>query len=212
MIFLKKIYLRSFLEEGPKMYQRNFLFIIYITILFSINSSGQISVINPSFEDQPSDATIPQGWFACEAFTTPDILPGYWGVYNDPAEGNTYIGLITRENGTWESIGQRLSKPVEQNLCYIFSIDLAHSSIYAGYNKPIKLRIWVGNSLCDKDQVIFESPAIDQEEWETYKIKFNPDYKYEYIIIEASSGDSGGTLKGNILIDNMSMIKFCGRA
>ena len=59
-----------------------------------------ITILNSSFEGEPADATVPQGWMACQEGTTPDILPGYWGVYTYPANGDTYLGLITRGNGT----------------------------------------------------------------------------------------------------------------
>ena len=77
------------------------------SILLPIALSSQIYLTNASFEGEPQDATVPTGWFACELGTTPDILPGFWGVYSESSEGETYLGLITREDGTFESIGQR---------------------------------------------------------------------------------------------------------
>jgi len=66
-------------------------FIILISYLVAQPISGQIFLNNPSFEDTPSDATTPMGWFECEEYTTPDILPGYWGVYDEAVEGETYV-------------------------------------------------------------------------------------------------------------------------
>ncbi|NJK84417.1 MAG: hypothetical protein HC912_12160 [Saprospiraceae bacterium] len=109
-----------------------------------------IYLSNTSFEGQPDDATIPVGWFACTPSTTPDILPGPWGVYQEATEGDTYMGLITRGDGTFESIGQRLPKAIKAKECYKFSLDLAHSDTYAGYSEPIKLRIWLGQQKCEK--------------------------------------------------------------
>ena len=48
---------------------------------------GQILLDNPSFEGEPKDATTPIGWLECEKGTTPDILPGFWGVYLQPYDG-----------------------------------------------------------------------------------------------------------------------------
>lgn len=172
---------------------------------------AQITVQNPSFEDEPSDATVPQGWHACQPLTTPDILPGYWGVYDEPNEGETYVGIITRENGTFESFGQRLSAPVGKNECHNFTIDLAHSFIYAGYSNPIKLRIYLGNTKCDREQLIFESPLITHAEWKTYEVEFRPKEAYQYIIIEAFIKEGNFSHKGNILIDHLSSIVFCSR-
>lgn len=189
---------------------RTFCFILF----FSITSfcSAQITVINPSFEDEPADATTPQGWSPCDDRTTPDIFPGFWGVYNEPSHGETYVGIITRENGTFESFGQRLSGVLNAKSCYYSEIDLAHSIIYSGYNRPIKLRIYLGSTKCSKDQLIFESPTIPQMNWKTFKFNFNPEEDYEYIILEAYYSDEPFSHKGNILIDNLRPILRCGNA
>lgn len=188
------------------------VYLILLTLITGKNLNAQITVINPSFEDEPSDATTPHGWWGCEAETTPDIMPGYWGVYQEATEGDTYVGMITRENNTWESIGQRLSAPLLENACYVFALDLAHSHSYAGYNNPLKIRIWIGKEKCHKGQMIYESPLIDNEEWATYEIKFTPEKESQYIILEAFHKEGEVRYKGNILIDNMRSIRICGRA
>lgn len=188
---------------------------ISILLLFSFITlicKGQISVVNPSFEDEPADATTPQGWSPCDEMTTPDIFPGFWGVYNEPSHGETYVGIITRENGTFESFGQRLSSKLITKSCYYSEIDLAHSIIYSGYNKPIKLRIYLGSSKCEKEQLIFESPTISHMNWKTFNFSFYPEGDYEYIILEAYYIDGPFSHKGNILIDNLRPILRCGNA
>ena len=170
------------------------------------------NLTNASFEGEPQDAIVPVGWFPCAPLTTPDILPGYWGVYTEASEGETFMGLITRNNGTWESIGQRLSLPLKTSECYAFSLDLAHSKTYAGYNKPIKLRIWGGRKQCGKDQILAETDLIDHSDWESYNFKFTPKRRINYIIIEAFYQDGFFSREGNILIDNISTFKICPRA
>ncbi|MDF1697387.1 MAG: hypothetical protein P1U56_16205 [Saprospiraceae bacterium] len=186
--------------------------LLFVCMFFVHFCSAQISVVNPSFEDEPSDATTPQGWLPCNDLTTPDILPGFWGVYNEPSHGNTYVGIITRENGTYETFGQRLSVPLKEGSCYFSEIDLAHSTIYSGYNKPIKLRIYVGQSKCSKDQLIFESPLIDHKNWKTFKFNFYAKGDYEYITLEAYISEGEFSHKGNILIDKLRPILRCGNA
>ena len=176
---------------------------------FSIVHS-QIILENASFEDIPSDATTPQEWFPCKDMTTPDILPGFWGVYNEPSNGETYVGIITRENGTFESFGQKLSDPVEKGTCYKTQIDLAHSKIYSGYNKPIHLRIYLGSTKCAKSQLIYQSPIIKHGHWKTYSIEFEPNDQYDYLLIEAYISEKPINHKGNILIDNLRPIMYCG--
>ncbi len=173
--------------------------------------SQSIELFNPSFEEEPADATTPQGWTTCKEGTTPDILPGFWGVYTPASDGETYVGLITRQNSTWESIGQRLVTPLKKGTCYNWNMDLAHSDTYAGYDGAIKLRVWISKLKCQKDQLIYESPMIEHLDWKTYLIKFVPDEDYRYILLEAFYSDEPFHYQGNILIDRIQEIKVCNR-
>ena len=188
----------------------------YLSILFicfSLNNYCQsIYLTNPSFEGDPSPATVPVGWHACAPETTPDLLPETWGVITEPAEGETFLGLITRQDGSWESIGQRLSAPIEAKDCYAFTVDLAHSSTYSGYNQTLKLRVWLGTNRCEKTQLIFESPMIEHLDWKTYPIKFTSKQRSNYIILEAFYEEGYFSRKGSILIDNITPLKMCPRA
>ncbi len=168
---------------------------------------------NASFEDQPQDATVPTDWHPCNPGTTPDILPGFWGVDEEPSDGETYVGLITREDGSREAIGQRLSEPFKQNECYRLILDLAHSDTYAGYNRPIKLRVWGGESLCDKKVLLFETEFIENTDWETFQFSFFIKHAgINYLILEAFYREEHAARRGNILIDNIRPIKICPRA
>lgn len=188
------------------------LMLCFLSFLPSGARAQWIELINPSFEGEPMDATVPQGWMACKEGTTPDILPGYWGVYTEPSDGETYVGLITRHNNTWEVIGQRLSAPLSEGACYEVSMDLAHSDTYSGYNGPIKLRIWISKTKCAKDQLIYESPVIEHLDWKTYRIKFTPEEDaYQYIMLEAFHSEEPVSYQGNILIDRIREIKACDR-
>ncbi len=191
------------------MYLLRKAFQIFFFLLLTHSIGAQIRLSNPSFEDEPSDATTPTGWFVCEEYTTPDILPGFWGVYNEPSDGDTYIGLITRLDGSFESIGQRLDLPLFSESCYRFNVDLAHSKTYAGFNKTLAIRIWIGHKKCKRQQLIFESELIKHSFWRTYPIEFTPKQKSEYLIIEAFYKDGSFSRKGNILIDHMSTIQKC---
>ncbi|MCG8332571.1 MAG: hypothetical protein MI974_33105 [Chitinophagales bacterium] len=174
--------------------------------------SQVIQINNASFEGTPQDATVPAGWFPCERGTTPDILPGFWGVYQEASEGDTYVGLITREDGTWESIGQRLSQALVAKECYAFTLDIAHSKTYATYNQPLKVRIWAGTTRCERSQLLLETDFIENTDWEKYEVDFTAKGAYHYIIIEAYYKDGNFSRRGNILIDNISSIKKCIRA
>lgn len=183
-----------------------------MSLTLNTSLSGQLFLDNASFEGKPQDATNPVGWFPCERGTTPDILPGPWGVYQEASDGNTYVGLITRDDGTWESIGQRLKKSLQPKDCYTFNIDLAHSSTYSGYNLPIRLRIWGGTTRCTKEQLLFESDVIKNTDWETHEVQFYVKTPINYILIEAFYKENRFSHRGNILVDHITPIKACPRA
>lgn len=187
---------------------------IFIGLLISAPAVAQLQtyLLNASFEGEPQDATVPSGWIPCQPGTTPDILPGVWGVYQEAAHGDTYMGLITRENGTWESVGQRLKNVLSPGQCFSMSLSLAHSNTYAGYKQPLKLRIWGGGERCDRDQLLWESPLIEHREWKTYRFDFVPRSSMQYLIIEAYHQEGNFSYRGNVLIDRLSPIKKCIRA
>ncbi len=180
---------------------------IFFVLLFS-SVQGQCILENPSFEDTPSDAMVPHGWMMCNPATTPDILPGFWGVNQRPSEGRTYVGLITRGNGTFESIGQRIHPELLPSECYRFTLDLAYSPLYAGYNTPIHLRVYISETKCKEGELIFDSGPVKNTSWKRKEIKFTPKLKSKYIRIEAYSTKPA---QGNILIDRISPITICNR-
>lgn len=180
--------------------------------LCPISAQHFIHFDNPSFEGEPSDATVPRGWLPCEEFTTPDILPGFWGVYREASEGETYLGLITRGDGTWESITQRLSQPIKKDECYRFTMDLARSASYNQYSRPIKLRVWGSTTKCEKKQLLLETKLIEHTRWKSYEVSFYAKSTTNYIIFEAYYEDGATNHPGNILIDNLSPLKLCPRA
>lgn len=191
------------------------IFVGYMLLLSPILAQDALPILywqNGSFEGEPHDATVPVGWLGCAPGTTPDILPGFWGVYQEASEGETFVGLITRTNGTWESITQRLSATIAAEDCYTFAFDLARGATYSGYNNALKLRIWGSTNKCDKDQLLFESALIEHSFWKRYKTEFTAEQPIRYIIIEAFHSDHPFSYEGNILIDNLSPIQPCPRA
>ena len=116
--------------------------------------SQKIQLRNSSFEGAPQHSTTPKGWYDCgqNDESPPDIQPGWFKVTKAAADQKTYIGLVTRDNDTWEGIGQRLSAPMKAGQCYNFSISLARAEKYVSltkttrveenFNKPIRLRVW----------------------------------------------------------------------
>lgn len=181
-----------------------------------------IELANPSFEDIPRHSHTPQGWRNCgfQGESAPDIQPDFtFRVSKRAVEGSTYLGMVVRDNDTWESVGQLLSKRMEKGTCYEFSIKLARSLSYlsvsrelnqpANYITPTKLRIWGGYGMCDKRFLLGESYLVRHEEWKMYEFKFEPDASYTHIILEAFyQTPTLFPYNGNLLLDDASFLKL----
>lgn len=176
---------------------------------------------NPSFEDLPKCCEAPSGWYNCGSAeeSPPDIQPGSFQVTKTPSNGETYVGLVVRDNETWEAIGQRLSRPLELNSCYEFTLDLCRAELYlslsrttgeeVNYATPAKIRVYGGMGYCDKREMLFETPLITTTRWLTYTFRISPKKgSYTYLMVEAYfKTPTLFPYNGNILVDNASAIK-----
>ncbi len=186
------------------------LFLFLICFLYQ--QDGKIYFQNPSFEDKPRESASPVGWESMTEGSTPDILPGPWGVQFAAQHGRTCLGLVTRADGTREDVGQLLNATLQKETCYTFSIYLAHASAYVGYNQPVRLRVWGGASRGAKETLLYSSPLIDHTVWKKYKVEFLTSGEVRHITFEAYFAPGVLFLyKGNILLDNCSPIERCDR-
>ncbi len=180
-----------------------------------------ITLTNPSFEDIPRHSHVPRGWYDCgfPGESAPDTQPDpTFQVAKSAQHGETYLGMVVRDNDTWEAISQKLSRPFEKDKCYEFSIYLARSESYisvsriteeqANYVTPAKVRIYGGFDYCDKQYLLGETKLVINTRWIEFNFKFEPIANYTHIVIEAFYNTP--TLfpyNGNILVDNASDIK-----
>ncbi|MGE5357004.1 MAG: OmpA family protein [Deltaproteobacteria bacterium] len=211
-----------------------FLLGIIVLNILSINGlEGQGKIIklkNPSFEGNSAagDNTYFKllNWTDCARFifpdeTSPDIHSSesnHFEVRHEPFDGNTYLGLVTREvRETYEMVSQQLESPLQANRCYKFSIYLAKSVDYISafdgskieknFNNPVKLRIWGCLTSCSKTQLLAESPLVDHSDWKQYNFKFKPNRNYNYIMLEAFYKTPVLLpYNGNIILDKASDI------
>ena len=180
-----------------------------------------IYLTNPSFEDYPRHSVPPKGWTDCgwAAESPPDVQPsGDFGVYREAVYGKTYLGMVVRDNETWERVSQKLSQSLRKGECYEFSLALAQSRYYispsrqtertTNYTTPVVIRIYGGNSDCDRAQKFDETGAIDHNDWRQYTFKLEPNANYSHIVIEAFYETPVlFPYNGNVLIDNASAIE-----
>lgn len=169
---------------------------------------------NPSFEGEPERSKCPVSWVEAAPGSTPDIQPGAWGVQSPSAkDGRTYLGLIAREDGSRESIGQVLPEKLKAGKCYRFSVWVAHASSYTGYDLPLRLRVLGGSSSGSLEQTLAASQAVSSEKWTEFTVRFTAKSDISFIAFEADYAP--GALKfykGNILLDHLSPIERCERA
>ncbi len=180
-----------------------------------------IRLNNPSFEDEPASSTTPEGWVDCgmDGETPPDIQPdNTFRVFKKAHQGNTYLGLVTRDSDTWEAVGQSLEIPLIGRNCYDFSVHLARSESYLSrrkadtmqiqFTQPIRLRIWGGNYYCEKGELLAETDAVEHTNWKKYSFKLKPlRDDYNFIVLEAFYMTPALVgYNGNLLLDNCSAI------
>lgn len=201
----------------------------------ALTAQEVIPIYNPSFEDVPrkggtGSAPI-KGWHDCgqtkfPGESPPDIHPvpdHAWDVEVDPIDGNTYLGMVTRANDTWESLSQALPTPMAGGTCYRFSCYLVQSpeyrsatakSLKLGTNelenfvRPAVLKIWGGNSFCEKSELLGESPAVQNTAWKLYTFTFQPKKNYRFITLEAFyKTPILDAYNGHVLLDALSDIE-----
>lgn len=182
-----------------------------------------IEFANPNFEGTPMHSSLPKSWKDCgfPGESPPDTHPDYiFGVSNRAYAGKTYLGMVTRDNNTWEAISGALSAPLLQDSCYQFEIALAVSASYisisretqttANYIAPTKLRIW-GSSDCQRLELLAESePLGSPSKWKQYRFEISPRKgSYSHVVLEAYYAHDRRPTNGHILLDAASGFVLC---
>ncbi|MCC6726857.1 MAG: FAD:protein FMN transferase [Saprospiraceae bacterium] len=189
--------------------------------------AGVIHLENPSFEGIPgegqSSVKLPEGWYDCgfPGESPPDVHPkqgnGAFQVKKLPSDGKTYLGLVARDNDTWEMVSQKLSGAMEAGKVYKFHIDLCRSETYVSasrvsnqpvnYTTPLTFRIWGGNGYCDREELLATSPPVTDFNWKTHEFELVPSDEFKYIVLEAFyKTPTPYPYNGNLLMDNASDI------
>ena len=203
--------------------KRSFLAVTVLALMFTTQLYGQTDTIyltNPSFEDFPQPSHPPRGWTDCgwPLESPPDTHPaGNFEVVKPAYDGATYLGMVVRDNETWESVSQRLSQPMKAGNCYSFTIMLARSELYvsvsqargedANYTTRVKLKIYGGLNDCGRNEILGETKEIVNHRWVEYKFKFEPSEDFSYITLEAFyKTPTLFPYNGNVLLDKASAI------
>jgi hypothetical protein len=210
--------------------------LLFLAVVFHLSTFAQrrtIIILNPSFEGIPKISSVPPGWqdlgFSRES--PPDTHPnGFWGVNKKAYDGNTYMGMVARKNGTWERMGQPLPFPLIKDSCYSLSVHLSKSMEYLSgmimkatdtstllsdsiynFQIPLIFKIMASTGLVKSEekhadfQLLAQSPPIYHEEWKKYTFTFKMNKEYDYLILEAYYPDQN-PVNGHLLIDGLSNI------
>ena len=203
-----------------------FYFILWCAIPLSIGQEKdtifeKIDLINPSFE-QLNNQSEAIGWgsYDFDKETPLNIQPGLFGCKLFAQQGKTYMGMIARDNGTYESIRQVLTKPLKAGVCYRMSVFLAKSSTYeslsrttgmaANYIRPLKLTVWgteakTRDILPLPDDWLTETLPIHNDQWRKYTFYIQPP-KDVYVLVFTVNHVVDKPYNGNLLIDNISPV------
>ncbi len=203
------------------------LFLIFAAVAAALFAQPLIFLENPSFEDEPSISRPPAGWYFCGQVgeSPPDIHPGgFFGVERLAHDGATFVGMVVRDNGTCEGVGQRLPSPLMAGQCYAFSLFAARSDTYqslsrltgapANYETPAAIYIWGGFSNCGRQELLAKTASIINNGWQEYAFTLKPAESYTHLLIEAYFSQQSIPYNGNVLIDQASPLRLaeCGEA
>lgn len=201
-----------------------FKVLLVFLALSQVNGQKTVDVINGSFEGIPTRSTKSiNGWYDCGGInfpeeSPPDIHPSNFWANNLPAsEGATYLGLVVRDNGTYESVSQRLTGVLEAGKCYEITLHLARAPKYeslshmtnemANYVTPCVIRILGGLGFCHEQELLAESDPISNDSWRIYKFEFKPKNNVRSITIQAFYKTPVLLpYNGNLLLDGVSSI------
>ncbi len=201
-------------------------FYLLLLLLLPFSSFAQvIPLTNPSFEGVPRHSQLPKGWYDCgfPGESPPDTQPDPYNTFQvrmNAYEGRTYLGLVVRDNDTWESISQKLPQALEKDTCYTFSVFAAQSDNYislsratykeVNYNTPVIIRLYGGFDYCEKTELLVASDPIVNNFWREFKFTFRPSKAYKHIVIEANYNTiSYEPYNGNLLLDAVQLEKGC---
>ena len=190
--------------------------------VLAAQEEAAIYLTNPSFEDIPRVSSAPRGWTDCgfPGESAVDVQPEpqrEFKVYKAAYHQHTYLGMVVRDNDTYERVSQRMSNAMEAGQCYEIRLHLAKSDIYrsqsrltdanVNYDTPAKLRIRGSYGNCDPGSVLGVSALVDNGDWQEFRIKLRPEEPFTHLVLEAFYNTPiFFPYNGNVLVDNIQPI------
>jgi hypothetical protein len=174
---------------------------------------------NPSFEDTPRRSKTPYGWYLCGAnhHSPPDIHPeNIFKVTKSPADGITYLGMVSRADGSVESIEQVLSEPLQPGT-YRMDFFAARSDEYYSYSVPVDqwvhfdhplhLAVYGSDVPCSTARLLGRSQLVKDTAWQYYTLTLKVSAPVGRLQIRVEPpGTADSIWHGSMLIDGLSPI------
>ena len=198
---------------------------IFLLFCAALPAQDNVAIFftNPSFEDIPRVSEPPRGWADCgfPGESAVDVQPEphrEFDVVKRAFHQNTYLGMVVRDNDTYERVSQPMSNPMVAGQCYELKLHLAKSDVYrsqsrltdteVNYDTPAKLQIRGGFGTCDLGAIIGKSSVVDNGNWREYTIKLEPEEPYTHIVLEAYYNTPIlFPYNGNVLVDNLQPLQ-----
>jgi gliding motility-associated-like protein len=191
---------------------------VFSCAVFSF-AQQQFCFQNPSIEGTPGPGIVPAPWQAC--YGSPDTQPGQWGITQLPSNGNSYVSFLQSgwaANGYTEGMTQQVIPCLTAGQSYTFTVDLAHTNVYntASPNGCYSsLAVYGGNSPCAQSEILWQSGAFYQTNWQTFTVTFTPSQNWCYLSFApyyiSTCGNTGFDYI-NVMMDNLSCIQPSGLA
>ena len=134
-------------------------------------------------------------------------------------DGNSYLGMVVRHNDSYEFLSQELNNSILSiGKCYKLSAYLSRSPLYksptsrnseiSNFTNPVVFKIWGGDQICKKWELLAESIPIENSEWLLFEFILSPqDANYSHITIEAAHvRPILEAYNGHVLVDGLSSI------
>lgn len=217
------------------------LTVFFLFMVFSESVGQEIRLENPSFEGKPTTGIISlsmgyrsdflESWEDCGLIFFPTASPpDVHGLFSNKysteqksiPEGNTYLTLVTRKDGSFESISQELYRPLIKDSIYYLTIQLSQSNSYLSHTddnrineinfvEPCILEIWGGDDFCSDNELLYRSVPVDHCKWKRYKIYITPKEDVSFLTFAASHSDQDSPEYSNLCLDNLSAIELISK-
>jgi len=193
-------------------------FILFLLLLsisnFAKAQSDTIYIMDPSFEDISNDNEA-YYWTDC-GDSTEQSFPifkngdGQFSVSEKSFEGDYFIGLMVREDGTTKGISQYLHKPLTAGKIYQFSVLLRLPSVFENqetdFFNPVVFEVYGSMDACSQDKLLAFSTPVTEQKWMQFDFILEPTDDFDWLTLRVGFMDNMEPYNGSVLIDYVSDI------